>query len=73
MTSSAQAVVLAGSAAEGSFNKQLGAAQAPMIAEASGIPSTFADLGDYPMPLYDADLRGHRGAARTTPASSRRC
>jgi NAD(P)H-dependent FMN reductase len=31
------------------------------IAEANGIPSTFADLGDYPMPLYDADLQAIEG------------
>jgi NAD(P)H-dependent FMN reductase len=32
-----------------------------MIAEANGIASTFADLGDYPMPLYDGDLEASEG------------
>ena len=27
----------------------------------NGIPSTFADLGDYPMPLYDADIQAIDG------------
>lgn len=45
----------AGSAREGSHNKKL-ARLAAQIAEANGIAATFADLGDYPMPLYDRDL-----------------
>ena len=45
----------AGSAREGSHNKKL-ARLAAQIAEANGIAATFADLGDYPMPLYDGDL-----------------
>lgn len=50
----------AGSARTGSYNirlARLGAA----IAEANGIPATFADLGDYPLPLYDADLQNTEG------------
>ncbi len=31
------------------------------IAEANGLAATFADLGDYPMPLYDADLQALEG------------
>lgn len=31
------------------------------IAEANGIAATFADLGDYPLPLYDADLQNAEG------------
>lgn len=31
------------------------------IADANGIPSTFADIGDYPLPLYDADLQSTSG------------
>ena len=32
-----------------------------MIADANGIPATFADLGDYPMPLYNGDLEAAEG------------
>jgi chromate reductase, NAD(P)H dehydrogenase (quinone) len=45
----------AGSARAGSFNKRLARLGAD-IAHANGIPATFADLGDYPLPLYDGDL-----------------
>lgn len=45
---------IAGSARTGSFNKRL-AQLGAKIAEANGIPSTFADLADYPLPLYLAD------------------
>ena len=51
---------LAGSAREGSFNKRLARLGAD-IAQANGLPSTFADLGDYPMPLYDGDLEAAQG------------
>lgn len=44
----------AGSARAGSYNKQL-ARLGAMIAEANGIEATFADLEDYPMPLYNGD------------------
>ena len=60
MTSSAKLLFFAGSAREGSYNKRLARLGAE-IAEANGIPSTFADLGDYPMPLYDADLQAIEG------------
>ncbi len=60
MTSSAKLLFFAGSAREASFNKRLARLGAE-IAEANGIPSTFADLGDYPMPLYDADLQAIQG------------
>ncbi len=45
----------AGSARKNSHNKRL-ARLAAQIAEANSIPSTFADLADYPMPLYDGDF-----------------
>ncbi len=51
---------LAGSAREGSFNKKL-ARLGHEIAHANGIHSTFADLGDYPMPLYDGDSEAKDG------------
>jgi chromate reductase, NAD(P)H dehydrogenase (quinone) len=51
---------LAGSSREGSVNKKLAQYGAKRAAE-RGHPSTFADLGDYPMPLYDGDLEGRDG------------
>lgn len=61
MTSpSTKLLFLAGSARQGSYNKRL-ARLGAMIAEANGIASTFADLGDYPMPLYDGDLEASDG------------
>ena len=50
----ARLLFLAGSAREQSSNKRL-AQLGATIAEANGIPSTFADLGDYPLPLYNGD------------------
>ncbi len=50
----------AGSAREKSFNKRV-ARLGAMIAEANSIPSTFADLADYPMPLYNGDLEATSG------------
>ena len=44
----------AGSAREASLNKRLAHLGAE-IAKANGIAATFADLGDYAMPLYDGD------------------
>lgn len=51
---------LAGSAREGSLNKKLARLGAD-IAHANGIQATFADLGDYPMPLYDGDAEARTG------------
>jgi chromate reductase, NAD(P)H dehydrogenase (quinone) len=34
---------------------------AASIATANGLPATFADLGDYPMPLYNGDLEAKDG------------
>lgn len=54
MSNEPRLLFLAGSARTGSYNKrlaQIGAA----IAHANGIKATFADLGDYPMALYDGD------------------
>lgn len=60
MTHEPRLLFFAGSAREGSHNKRL-AKLGTAIAEANGIASTFADLGDYPMPLYDADLQTRDG------------
>lgn len=45
---------LSGSARDASFNKKL-AQLGHRIADTKGIPSAFADLADYPMPLYNGD------------------
>ena len=54
MTQDPRLLFLSGSARAQSFNKRLAKLGAD-IAHANGIASTFADLGDYPMPLYDGD------------------
>lgn len=51
---------VAGSAREGSYNKRL-AQLGAIVAKANGISATFADLGDYPLPLYDGDLQARDG------------
>lgn len=51
---------IAGSSREKSFNKRL-AKLGERIADANGIPGTFADLGDYPMPIYNGDLEASEG------------
>lgn len=45
---------ISGSTREKSFNKRL-AKLGERIADANGIAGTFADLGDYPMPIYNGD------------------
>jgi len=61
MTSaSSKLLFVAGSSREASYNKRL-ARLGAMIAEANGISCTFADLGDYPMPLYNGDLEASDG------------
>jgi NAD(P)H-dependent FMN reductase len=60
MLTSTKLLFLAGSAREGSYNKKL-AKLGAAIAEANGIGCAFADLGDYPMPVYDADLQAIDG------------
>lgn len=60
MTSNPRLLFFAGSQREGSHNKRL-ARLGATIADANGIAATFADLGDYPMPLYDGDLEAKDG------------
>lgn len=60
MTSSTRLLFFAGSAREKSVNKRL-ARLAHSIAEANGIAATFADLGDYDMPVYHGDLEAREG------------
>ncbi|MGQ0457264.1 MAG: NADPH-dependent FMN reductase [Hyphomicrobium sp.] len=50
----------AGSAREKSWNKKL-ARLGAAIADANGIAATFADLADYPMPLYCGDIEARDG------------
>lgn len=63
MTSTSNAprlLFFAGSARTGSHNMRL-AKLGAVIAEANGIAATFADLGDYPLPLFDQDLQNSEG------------
>lgn len=60
MTSRIKMLFFAGSARSGSFNKSL-AKLGYEIAHANGLSATFADLKDYPMPLYDGDLEAASG------------
>jgi len=60
MPSSTPLMFMAGSARDGSFNKKL-ARLATSIAKANGIPATFVDLADYPLPIYDGDLEAASG------------
>ena len=60
MPHSIKLLFVAGSAREGSFNKKL-ARLGANIAVANGLQATFADLGDYPMPIYDGDLEARLG------------
>lgn len=60
MPHSTRLLFFAGSARDGSYNKKL-ARLGSTIATANGIASTFADLGDYPLPIYDGDAEGRDG------------
>ena len=53
-------LVFAGSAREGSFNKKLARVMAAALKE-KGANVTYADLRDYPMPLFDEDLEAKDG------------
>ena len=60
MADTLKMLCFAGSARAASFNKQLANAAAA-LAQANGVSATFADLADYPMPLYDGDLESLDG------------
>jgi chromate reductase, NAD(P)H dehydrogenase (quinone) len=60
MTASARLLFFSGSARAGSHNTKL-ARLGAMIAEANGIPATFLDLADYPLPIYHGDLETSDG------------
>lgn len=53
-------LVFAGSARKDSFNKKLALAGAE-AARSTGAEVTFADLAEFPMPLYDGDLESADG------------
>ena len=55
---------IAGSAREKSWNKKL-ARLGENIADANGIKATFADLADYPMPIYCGDIEVNDGPPST--------
>jgi chromate reductase len=59
-TSEPRLLFISGSSREKSFNKRL-ARLGANIAEANGIASAFADLGDYPMPIYNGDIEVSEG------------
>jgi chromate reductase, NAD(P)H dehydrogenase (quinone) len=61
MSTDLRILFLAGSTRELSFNKRLARLGAD-IAHANGVAATFADLGDYPLPLYDGDSDAAHGA-----------
>jgi chromate reductase, NAD(P)H dehydrogenase (quinone) len=61
MTKSSRLLFIAGSARTGSFNKKL-AMLGARVSDANGISATFADLADYPLPLYDGDTETASGA-----------
>jgi chromate reductase, NAD(P)H dehydrogenase (quinone) len=54
------ALVFAGSARTGSYNKKLARVAADSLREAGAI-ATFIDLRDYPLPLYDGDFEDREG------------
>jgi len=60
MTGPTKILCFAGSARAASLNKRLARAAAD-AARAAGATATFADLADYPMPLYDGDLEALEG------------
>jgi chromate reductase, NAD(P)H dehydrogenase (quinone) len=60
MTTTSRLLFFAGSARAGSHNKKL-AQLGAMIAEANGIPATFLDLADYPMPIYHGEIEADEG------------
>ncbi|MEM9028474.1 MAG: NAD(P)H-dependent oxidoreductase [Pseudomonadota bacterium] len=60
MSSQTKLLFVSGSARADSVNKKL-ARFAERTAQANGVPSAFADLGDYPMPIYDGDIEADTG------------
>jgi NAD(P)H-dependent FMN reductase len=64
MAGSPKVLAFAGSAREGSYNKQL-VQVAAKAAEAAGAEVTYVDLRDYPMPLFNEDDEKANGLPET--------
>ncbi len=64
MSNPIKILAFAGSAREASFNKKL-VQIALEGAKAAGAVTTFIDLKDYPMPLYNGDLEAEKGLPDT--------
>jgi NAD(P)H-dependent FMN reductase len=60
-------LVFAGSIRTGSFNRKLARATAEAL-KRRDVEVTFADLRDYPMPLYDGDQEASEGIPRIAKA-----
>jgi NAD(P)H-dependent FMN reductase len=60
MPKPAKLLFLAGSSRSKSFNKQI-AKTANALAQKAGATSTYVDLKDYPLPLFDEDLEASEG------------
>jgi NAD(P)H-dependent FMN reductase len=60
-------LVLAGSTRKDSIHRKLARLTVDAL-QAAGIDATFADLHDYPMPLYDGDLEAEQGIPPTAKA-----
>lgn len=61
-------LVLAGSLRSGSYKRKLASLFARRLQE-RGAAVTLLDLGDYQLPIYDADLELGKGASRKRPRS----
>src|SRR5213082_2311725 len=60
-------LVLAGSTRKQSVHRML-AKEAAQALRITGIDATFADLRDYPLPLYDGDLEAEQGISPAAKA-----
>lgn len=60
MSTKPNILVLAGSLRSGSFNKKV-ARIAAAEADKAGAETTYVDLKDFPLPLYDGDLEDEQG------------
>jgi chromate reductase, NAD(P)H dehydrogenase (quinone) len=58
--SNPRVLVFAGSIRADSYNRKLAKAAASAL-RSNGVETTFADLKDYPMPLYDGDVEAAQG------------
>lgn len=54
-------LVIAGSLRQDSFNKKLAREAVRVLGEQARATAEFADLRDYPMPVYDGDIQNTQG------------